>query len=67
MRNRLNHFILNRLLIVRYRARKSTCAVKCILAIESLFAKSGILFYGKNNTGESATHDGSKGGTVLHG
>ncbi len=47
MRNRLNHFLLNRLLIVRYHMRKHPVAVRNIIAAERLCIKLGIIFVGQ--------------------
>ncbi len=65
LRNRINHFILNRLLIIRYRARKNSCAVKCIMAVEILCAKSGLIFYGKNSP-EAGSAESMKADDVQH-
>lgn len=45
MRNRINHVLLNALLIARYHARKRSGFIRCLLAAEAACVKLGLIFY----------------------
>ncbi len=47
LRNRVNHFILNKLLVVRYYMRKNPLLIKCIIGAEALCVKTGLIFHGQ--------------------
>lgn len=47
MRNRFNHFILNKLLALRYLTRMHPYMIKLIALIEILLIKIGIISYGQ--------------------
>jgi hypothetical protein len=49
IRNVINHVLLHVLLKCRYRARRRPRMVKCILAAESLFVKSGLIYCGRRH------------------
>ncbi len=45
-RNSLNHIILNRILSLRYQMRKRPALTQCIICMEAVFIKTGLIFYG---------------------
>ena len=48
-RNSINHVILNRLMTLRYQLRKRPAFLQCIIAIESLFVRAGVIYYGRSH------------------
>jgi len=48
-RNSINHVILNRLMTLRYQLRKRPALLQCIIAIEALFVRAGVIYYGRNH------------------
>ncbi len=49
VRDSCNHFILNKLLILRYHVRTWPHIIKFIMLIELLFVKLGIIYYRHRN------------------
>ena len=49
-RNRINHFILNWLLIMRYRARNRPNMIKLLMMTESACVRSGLIFNREKET-----------------
>ena len=48
-RNSLNHIILNRIMTLRYQLRKRPALTQCIICMEAVFIKTGLIFYGRSN------------------
>ena len=46
-RNSINHVILNRLMMLRYQLRKRPVLLQCIMYVEALFVRSGVIYYGR--------------------
>lgn len=46
VRNRFNHLILNKLLVLRYHVKKRPHLIKFIMLIEIIFTKLGFIYYG---------------------
>ncbi len=47
-RNRMNHVILNRIMTLRYQLRKRPALLQCILSMEALFVRTGVIYYGRS-------------------
>jgi hypothetical protein len=47
-RNSLNHVILNRIMALRYQLRKRPALVQCIMSMEAVFVRTGVIFYGRS-------------------
>jgi hypothetical protein len=45
-RNSLNHVILNRIMALRYHLRKRPALLQCIMSMEAVFVRTGVIFYG---------------------
>ena len=48
-RNSLNHIILNRIMTLRYQLRKRPALTQCIICMEAVFVRTGVIYYGRNN------------------
>jgi len=46
-RNSINHVILNRLMALRYQLRKRPAFLQCIISVEAVFVRTGVIFYGR--------------------
>lgn len=46
LRNRCNHFLLNKILVARYHSRKSALVTKLIIYVELFLVKTGIIYKG---------------------
>lgn len=46
VRESCNHFILNKLLVLRYHARRHPHIIKFVMLIELLFVRLGLIYYG---------------------
>jgi hypothetical protein len=62
VRNRINHYILNRLLGFRYRWRKRPRLKQAILLAEALCLKSGLIFNGRRTGDTPGDVPASRGG-----
>jgi len=49
MRDNINHFLLNKMLVIRYRVRKKPNLIRLLISLELTFFKLGILSYGKKH------------------
>ncbi|MCP4714274.1 MAG: hypothetical protein GY868_04080 [Deltaproteobacteria bacterium] len=47
LRDSINHFLLNKLLILRYHVRSNPGLIKLLFVFELLFIKLGIIYYGQ--------------------
>jgi len=47
-RNKLNHILLNRIMTLRYHARRRPVLIQCIITVESMFVRAGLIFYGSS-------------------
>ena len=47
-RNRMNHVILNRIMTLRYQLRRKPALLQCIISMEALFVRTGVIFYGRS-------------------
>jgi hypothetical protein len=47
-RNSINHVILNRIMTLRYQLRKRPALLQCIMSMEALFVRTGVIFYGRS-------------------
>ena len=47
-RNSVNHVILNRIMALRYQLRKRPALVQCIMSMEAVFVRTGVIFYGRS-------------------
>ncbi|MCX5900434.1 MAG: hypothetical protein NTX06_06830 [Proteobacteria bacterium] len=47
-RNSVNHVILNRIMALRYQLRKRPVLVQCIMSMEAVFVRTGVIFYGRS-------------------
>jgi hypothetical protein len=47
-RNRMNHVILNRIMTLRYQLRRRPALLQCILSMEALFVRTGVIFHGRS-------------------
>ena len=47
-RNSINHVILNRIMMLRFHVRRRPVLIQCIIALESVFIKTGLIFYGRS-------------------
>lgn len=45
IRNRINHVILNMLLVARYHVRRRPGLIRCLLVTEAACVKLGVIFY----------------------
>ena len=50
IRNSINHVVLNKLLKCRYAVRHMPRMVKCVLAAEVVCIKTGLIYYGRQQT-----------------
>ena len=48
-RNSINHVILNRLMTLRYQLRKRPALLQCIIFMEALIVRAGLIFYGRSH------------------
>jgi len=48
LRNSINHLILNRIMVLRYQLRKRPGCIRCIIGIEALCLRTGLIFYGRS-------------------
>jgi hypothetical protein len=46
--NRMNHVILNKIMTLRYQLRRRPVLLQCILSMEALFVRTGVIYYGCN-------------------
>ena len=46
-RNSLNHIILNRIMTLRYQLRKRPALTQCIICMEAVFVRTGVIYYGR--------------------
>ena len=47
-RNSINHILLNRIMMLRYHLRRRPALIQCIIALESVFVRIGLIFYGRS-------------------
>ncbi len=47
-RNSINHVILNRIMALRYQLRRRPALLQCIISIEALFVRTGVIYYGRS-------------------
>jgi hypothetical protein len=47
-RNSINHVILNRIMALRYQLRRRPVLLQCIMSMESVFIRTGVIFYGRS-------------------
>jgi hypothetical protein len=45
-RNRINHFILNRIMMLRYHVRRRPVLVCCLIGVEALLVRTGLIYNG---------------------
>jgi len=50
-RNSINHVILNRIMALRYQLRRRPALLQCIISIEALFVRTGVIYYGRSGKG----------------
>ena len=49
--NSVNHFILHRIMGLRYRMRKSPAIIQCIICMEAGLVRTGLIFHGRSAKG----------------
>jgi len=47
-RNSINHILLNRIMSLRYQLRRRPALLQCILSMEALFVRTGVIFHGRS-------------------
>jgi hypothetical protein len=47
-RNSINHIILNRIMALRYQLRKRPALLQCIMSMEAVFVRTGVIYYGRS-------------------
>jgi hypothetical protein len=45
-RNRMNHFILNKIMRLRYHVRRRPALIWCLIGVEALLVRAGLIYNG---------------------
>ena len=51
LRNRVNHLILNRIMVARYQLRKKPGCVRMLIGLEALCLRAGLIYIGRGRSG----------------